>query len=206
MDTATIIRLLKNSGFNVIGTDQSQTHLLLEDPSCILRNFQTFLEYAWVIVTLIAAILLFGWAISKIRGANTDIATNIRNLLIMFGVLSATGPIVNVIYGDDLIARTCHIIKVPLDDIQKILEARNSKLSPNDRLFEDINIFDSGIRETNTDSPQPQPVDVPNVTFPKDPETGKTNILIDGENIEPSEPESAPDSAPSEPNTPDDGA
>jgi len=178
MDTATIIRLLTNAGFNVKGLDQSQTYLLLEDPSCIMRNFQTFLEYAWVIVSFIAAILLFGWAISKIRGASTDITTNIRNLLIMFGVLSATGPIVNVIYGDDLMARTCHIIQIPLADIQKILDVRNSQLSPSDHLFENIDIFDSGMRDPDTNNPDIHAIDVPNVTFHTDPETGEVTPIF----------------------------
>ncbi len=182
MDIETIKRLLTNSGFHVIGTDPSQTLLLVEDPSCIMRSFQTFLEYAWVFITLITAILLFGWAISKIRGANTDIAINIRNLLIMFGVLSASGPILNVIYGGNLMARTCNIVQIPLADIQEILDTRNSQLSPNDRLFEDIDIFDSGMRPTDANDSGLPPVDVPDVTFQTDPDTGEPIPIYNNNN------------------------
>ncbi|MDE6250866.1 MAG: hypothetical protein K2M34_04540 [Alphaproteobacteria bacterium] len=177
MDVTTIVQLLTNAGFNVKGVNATQTHLLIEDPSCIMRNFETFLEYAWVIVSLIAVILLFGWAISKIRGAKTDIATNIRNLLIMFGVLSATGPIVNLIYGDDLMARTCHIIQIPINDVQKILDARNSQLSQHDNLFESIEIFDSGMRSSDDTPSELNPVQVPEFNFNIDPQTGEPSII-----------------------------
>lgn len=177
MDISTIVQLLTNAGFNVKGVNPAKTHLLIEDPSCIMRNFQTFLEYAWVIVSLIAAMLLFGWAISKIRGATTDIVTNIRNLLIMFGVLSITGPIVNMIYGGDLMARACHIIQIPLDDVQQILETRNAQLSKDDNLFESIDIFDSGIRPPESQSGDLNPVPVPNFDYITDPETGETDIV-----------------------------
>ena len=192
MDTGTIVRMLTNSGFHVKGVDNTSTFLIIEDPSCILRNFETFLEYAWVIITLITAILLFGWAISKIRGANTDIATNIRNLLIMFGVLSAAPIIINVIYGDDLMARTCHEIKIPLADVQKILDTRNSQLSPNDSLFEGIDIFDSGVRSSDISNSDLSPIDVPNVDFQIDPETGEPipiyNTVEDPTNNDPTDP------------------
>ena len=74
MNTDTILRLLQNSGFHILGFDG--TFLYLEDPSCILRSFETFIEYAWVIITCITGLLLFGWAISMIRGAKNDIFTN----------------------------------------------------------------------------------------------------------------------------------
>lgn len=184
MDVSTIVRLLKNAGLNA-KPDATQTYLLLEDPSCIMRSFQTFLEYAWVIVSLIAAILLFGWAISKIRGANTDIVTNIRNLLIMFGVLSATGPIVNIIYGDDLMARTCNTVKIPLDDVQKMLLLRKSQLGQNDGLFEEIDIFDSGMRTNSVSGQNLAPVDVPEYTFQKDKNTGDPILVYGAQNSTP---------------------
>ena len=58
METATIIRLLSNAGFRVLGTDGA--NLYIEDPSCILRSFQTFTEYAWIILTFITGMLIFG--------------------------------------------------------------------------------------------------------------------------------------------------
>lgn len=178
MDVSTIVRLLTNAGFNVKGVNATKTHLLIEDPSCIIRSFQTFLEYGWVILCLITAILLFGWAISMIRGAKTDITTNIRNLVIMFGILSLTGPIINVIYGADLMARACNVVKIPLTEVQQILETRNARLSQSDNLFENIDIFDSGIRRSDAPPSELSPIDVPQFYLTKDPGTGEP-IIVD---------------------------
>lgn len=69
-------------------------------------------------------------------------------------------------------------------DVQKILDTRNSQLSPNDSLFEGIDIFDSGVRSLDTTNPEMPPIDVPNVDFQTDPETGKIQIdPITGEPI-----------------------
>ena len=129
MNTETIIRLLKNSGINVIGADASSVYI--EDPSCILSAFETFIEYAWIIITAITGVLLFGWAVSMIRGAKNDIFTNLRNLIIMFATLSCVIPIVNLIWGDDLFKSGCATVAVPLNDLNTLLDARNKKLNNN---------------------------------------------------------------------------
>lgn len=147
MNTETIVRLLKNSGINVIGADS--TSVFIEDPSCILRGFETFIEYAWVIITAVTGVLLFGWAISLIRGAKNDIFTNLRNLIIMFATLSMVIPIVNLIWGDDLFARGCKTIAVPLNDLNTLLDARNKQFkNASDDLYEDMYIYDSGASVT----------------------------------------------------------
>ena len=148
MNTDIIIRLLQNSGFHILGTDS--TYLYLEDPSCILRSFETFIEYAWIVIVCITGVLLFGWAISMIRGAKNDIFTNLRNLIIMFGTLSAAVPIVNMIWGDDLFARGCRTIQVSFDELNKLLDARNMELGNNNKynLYEEFNIYDSGVPTT----------------------------------------------------------
>lgn len=149
MNTEIIVRLLKNSGINVIGADS--TSVFIEDPSCILRGFETFIEYAWIIITAITGVLLFGWAISMIRGAKNDIFTNLRNLIIMFATLSMVIPIVNLIWGDDLFAIGCKTIAVPLDDLNTMLDARNKKLkTATGDLYEDMYIYDSGAVMTET--------------------------------------------------------
>lgn len=144
MNTDVILRLLTNSGFHILGADGS--FIYLEDPSCILRSFETFIEYAWVIIAFLTGILLFGWAISMIRGAKNDIFTNLRNLLIIFGVLTAAGPIVNMIWGGDLFARGCRTIKVPISEINRLLDARKLKLTERNQydLYEEFDIYDSG--------------------------------------------------------------
>lgn len=139
-------RLLKNSGFHNLRADSE--FIYMEDPSCILRSFETFLEYAWVIITILAGILLFGWAISMIRGAKYDnIFINMRNLILIFGGLSLTKPVINLVYGDNLFARGCGTISISIDEIKKLLDARNSKLKKYDQnqLYEDLIIQDSGV-------------------------------------------------------------
>ncbi len=91
--------------------------------------------------------MLTGWAISMIRGAKNDFFTNLRNLIVIFGVLSIAKPIMNVIYGDDLFARGCRTISVPMTEMNRLLDARNSKLKSRDEydLYEDFDIYDSGV-------------------------------------------------------------
>ncbi len=145
METETIVRLLKNSGFHVLGADN--TYLYMEDPACILRGFADFAEYAWIIITFLSGMLLFGWAISMIRGAKNDLLINLRNLLIIFGTLSASGAIIGAIYGDDLFARGCRTVKIPFTELNELLDARKSKLSQRnaDDLYEEFDIYDSGV-------------------------------------------------------------
>ncbi|MDL2296240.1 hypothetical protein LJC18_05570, partial [Lachnospiraceae bacterium OttesenSCG-928-E19] len=140
----TIFRLLRNSGFHVLGSDGTYIHL--EDPSCILRSFETFTEYAWIAITVITGILIFGWGISMIRGAKNDLFTNMRNLILIFGILTAAKPIVNLIWGGDVFARGCKTINVSIAEVQKILDARNLKLAERDEfdLYEIWDITDSG--------------------------------------------------------------
>ncbi len=144
METETIFRLLTNSGFRILGSDGASIYL--EDPSCILRSFQTFAEYAWVIITCLTGVLIFGWAVSMIRGSKNDIFINLRNLTLIFGILSAAGPIINMIYGGDLFGRGCRTITVQISDINKLLETRNLTMTARDQynLYEELNIYDSG--------------------------------------------------------------
>ena len=150
MNTETIVRLLQNSGINVLGADSSSVYI--EDPSCILRSFETFIEYAWIIITAVTGVLLFGWAVSMIRGAQNDLITNLRNLLIMFATLSCVIPIVNMIWGDNLFAIGCETITVSLGDLNTLLDARNAKLkNASDDLYEDLDIYDSGVKVSVTE-------------------------------------------------------
>lgn len=143
MNTNEIVRLLQNSGIRVLNADS--TSVYIEDPSCILRGFETFIEYAWIIITIVTGVLLFGWAVSLIRGAKNDIATNIRNLFLMFATLSLAGPIINVIYGGDVFGAGCKTIAVSIDELNTLLDARHKKLSEHtDDLYEDFQIYDSG--------------------------------------------------------------
>lgn len=157
MNTEQIARLLINSGIRVFGVDGQ--YIYIEDPACILRSFETFIEYAWIVIVCITGLMLFGWAASMIRGAKNDIFTNLRNLTLIFGVLGASVPIVNMIWGDDLFARGCRRISVPLAQVNKILDARNDKLKSHGDydLYEQLNIDDTGPIYTDTRMPNEIP-------------------------------------------------
>ncbi len=146
MNIETILRLLENSGFHGLSADSE--FIYMEDPSCILRGFEDFIEYAWIAVVGLTGFLLFGWAISMIRGAPANsIFMNMRNLLLIFFVLSVAKPIINLVYGENLFARGCETISVPVTEMNKLLELRKAKLASNsqDDLYEDLYIYDSGV-------------------------------------------------------------
>lgn len=147
MNIDTILRLLKNAGFHVLGSDGIS--IQIEDPACILRSFETFTDYAWIAITFITGILLFGWAIAMIRGSKNgpgNLITNMRNLILIFGILAASKPIINLIWGGDLFARGCNTINVSIADVEKILDARNQKLTDRRDLdyYEEFHIYDTG--------------------------------------------------------------
>lgn len=148
-------RLLRNSGFHNLRADSE--YIYMENPSCILRSFETFLEYAWIIITVLAGLLLMGWAISMLRGAKYDnIFVNMRNLMLIFFGLSMTKPVINLVYGGDLFARGCGTTAVSIDEIKKMLDARSAKLKKHNdnQLYEDLIIHDSGVViETGDETP-----------------------------------------------------
>ena len=162
MNTDTIIRLLSNAGFHNVGADAS--YIYMEDPACILRSFETFIEYAWVIIVFVTGMFLFGWGLSLIRGAKTDgIFMNLRNLVLIFGALSAVWPILNAIHGGDVFTRGCNQIKIPLSEINKVLDMRKLTLTERDEydLYEELNISDTGALPMPTDDTPQAPVDMP---------------------------------------------
>lgn len=154
MNVDTILKLLQNSGFHGLRADAE--FIYMEDPSCILRSFETFVEYAWFCIMVLTGVLLCGWAISMLRGAKNDIFTNLRNLIIIFGALTLVRPILNLIYGDDLFARGCKTIAVSIEETTKLLDARNAKLGTDSEQHEQIIIHDSGATEVSA-TPIAQP-------------------------------------------------
>ncbi|MDE5615897.1 MAG: hypothetical protein K2I81_03645 [Alphaproteobacteria bacterium] len=158
MDLQNILRLLQNAGFRNIQYAPGSQIISFEDPACILRSFATFAEYAWIALVCVTGLLLFGWAISMIRGAKNDIFTNLRNLILIFGIVSVVGPIINVVYGDDLFARGCKTVQVSVGEVQKLLDARNAKMSSrHDDLYEDFDIYDTGATITEDEQTTPPP-------------------------------------------------
>lgn len=144
MNADTIARLLENSGFHNIRI--TADYVSLEDPSCIVRSFETFAEYAYFIILFFTGLMLFGWAVSLLRGGTNNYMSNFKNLFFIFCVLSLSRPIMNFIYGGDLFALGCQTITVPMDDMERLLAARQDRLPSDDMsgLYEEFDIFDSG--------------------------------------------------------------
>ena len=134
--------MLERSGLRVTGIEDN--FIYLEDPSCILRGFETFLGYAWDALLLITVFLIIGWAISLIRGAKNDIINNMKNLVLIFGILTVLPLILNMVYGGDLIGRGCKTLKVSVGEVNEILVAKAETKSLDASLYEDIDIYDSG--------------------------------------------------------------
>lgn len=134
--------MLENVGLHVRGIDAN--FIYIEDPSCILRGFENFLHYAWMVLGLFTAGLVIGWGISMIRGAKNDIKENFKTLVLIFGILTAVWPILNLLYGGDLLGIGCKTMRISVDGVNEILAARVAARGTNAMLYEDIDIYDSG--------------------------------------------------------------
>ena len=141
-DIDTIRKMLENVGLHVHGVDAN--FIYIEDPACILRGFENFLYYAWMVLGLFTAGLIIGWGISMIRGAKNDIKENFKTLVLIFGILTAVWPILNVIYGGDLLGMGCKTTRISVDGVNEILAAKVAARGTNSMLYEDIDIYDSG--------------------------------------------------------------
>ena len=157
MNIETIFRLLHNSGFQNLSADS--VNIYMEDPGCIVRSFQTFFEYAWLVLVFITGILLAGWAWAMIRGSkNAQLASlinNVRSLVFIFATISIVPVFVNTIYGGDLIGQGCKTISVPLEKVNALLELRKAELDQYDAysLYEEFDIYDSGVNMNMAEMP-----------------------------------------------------
>lgn len=146
MDIAKIVLLLKNAGLQNITVGNGIIEF--DDPACIYTAFDNILEFGWIVIVFFTAIMLFGWALLYIKNGikiNT-VFNNAKSMILIFCILSAIKPIVNVIYGDNLFARNCDRKSVSLTSVQELLELRNKTLSQSqeEELYEIFDIKDSG--------------------------------------------------------------
>ncbi|MCL2758166.1 MAG: M23 family metallopeptidase [Alphaproteobacteria bacterium] len=144
MSADQMLNLLRDSGLNVRGTGHG--YIFIEDPTCFTVGLSGFIEYAWIAIAVLTAFLMMGWAFSLIRGGSKlpGIANNFRNLVIIFGTLTAAGPIMNFVYGGDLWGRGCRIIGVPASKIQELLDLREAGLGGGSgNMWEKFDIWDS---------------------------------------------------------------
>ncbi len=137
-----VITRLTNAGLNVLGADSE--FIYIEDPACIIRSFETFIGYAWLALAVVTVGMLAGWGIAMIRGSKNDIKNNFKNLFLIFGIVTAVGPILNMIYGGDLIGAACEKTKISMTTVNEILMAQSNSPGIDVASYEDINIYDSG--------------------------------------------------------------
>lgn len=141
MNDEIISGLLNNSGIKVISITDSV--LKIEDPGCVIRSFEKLINYGWILISIITAVLIFGWAIAYIRGSKiSSILDNFKNLVLILSIVSVIKPIINFFYDDDIFAKGCNEIEIPKEKVNDLLELRKSKLSSKDG-FETLYIIDS---------------------------------------------------------------
>lgn len=147
MTPNTLIKILEQAGFHEV--EVVGDLVTMEDPSCVIRGFETFISYAWVIVTALAGILLFGWALSMIRGAKNDIFSNMKYLVLIFGILSVSGFIMETIYGGRFLNTWCKKIEIKVDDIAKLVEQKQ-KASGYEFIDIDVDLYNVSSTEPET--------------------------------------------------------
>ena len=138
MNPNTLKNILEQAGFHEI-TIVGNNIVNMEDPSCVIRGFETFISYAWIIVTALTGILLFGWALSMIRGAKNDIFSNMKYLVLIFGILSVSGFIMETIYGGKFLSSWCKPVQIPISEIESLIKQK-LKASGYDFIDIDVNL------------------------------------------------------------------
>ncbi len=145
MDIAKIVSLLKNSGLQNITVGNGVIEF--DDPACIYTIFDNILNFGWIVILILTAMMLFGWGVLYIKNGVkiNDLFNNAKAILLIFCILSAVKPIVNVIYGDNLFARNCERKSVSLSEVQKLISMRDTTLDNENSLYEVFDMVDSGI-------------------------------------------------------------
>ena len=165
MQPEQILKILHNAGFHNLHLQGGHT-IIMEDPSCVLRSFVVFVEYAWIVICIITGLMIFGWGVSLIRGSGyKKIFVNMRNLFLIFGVISLAGPVLKFMFGDDLFKHGCKTISISVDDVQQMLDMRKAKLAvQNADLYEVLDIyFDGQFPTDNAEYPDAVP-QIPELT------------------------------------------
>ncbi len=147
MNPNTLIKILEQAGFHEV--EVVGDLVTMEDPSCVIRGFETFISYAWVIVTALAGILLFGWALSMIRGAKNDIFSNMKYLVVIFGILSVSGFIMETIYGGKFLSSWCKTVQIPISEIEDLI-TQKQKASGYEFIDIDVDLYNVSSTEPET--------------------------------------------------------
>lgn len=118
--------------------------IYMEDPACITRGFENFATNAWTVLVLITFGLVLCWGVLMIRGAKNDIKENIKNLVLIFGIMTASGSILNLVYGGDLFGVGCREMKVSIDNVKDLLAIHIQTTNNNVSLNKSMNDSESG--------------------------------------------------------------
>lgn len=178
-DNEYIIDILQNAGIKVHGI--SNGFIRIEDPACLIRGFENFFKDAWIVLVIITGVMVFMWGISLIRGAKRDIKNNFKVLVLILGIMSAAIPILNVMYGGDLLGMGCKEVQVPIEEVNSLLVARQAN-GTKDFSYEDIDIYDSGpVSDINTGEPVPPDVDHLFEYVPDEPQAAQNDIVESAE-------------------------
>lgn len=122
MDAKQIAESLIKSGYQVLETQADA--VIMEDPTCIIRSLMNFINFAGTAVGALAALMLFGWAIALIRGANIDIRENLKNLFLLFGGLALIPALIRFLADQNVME--CRRIQIPVSEINNILALKKS--------------------------------------------------------------------------------
>lgn len=139
---ADVAQLLNQAGYEIQSCQVG--YLCLTDPTCIWPPLLEFINTAWIIISVITAFLLAGWGVVMVRGAMysaSDIAKNLRTLVLIFGTLSAAIPAVNVLGAGKYVVSRCDVIKISQAQVQELLDMRNATLTQ--PMYEHTTITDS---------------------------------------------------------------
>lgn len=104
----------------------------MTETGCFISSVFHFLGEFQILLYILAGFLLAGWAISLIVGAKINIMNNMRNLCIMFVILSLIRPVMAVMYGSsrDFDSVACRTVKVSAEEVRRLLEqSMNARLT-----------------------------------------------------------------------------
>ncbi len=139
-----VLLALHNSGFHDAEINTTTRTIHMEDPTCIARTFESFVEIAWIAIVAIAGILTFVWAISLIRGVKNDLFVNMRNLAAIFILLAVLLPSVSKYLFNNI----CSEITADLDKVLEYMDERTRRLTKagTEETYEILYVQDSGLQ------------------------------------------------------------
>ena len=147
MNTEQLKDILDKAGYHLASSCPSDS-VCIVDPTCIWPILRDFISFAWVVITLITAFLFAGWAATMLRGAKNAITKNLRDLMLIFGLLSAALPIINVLGGGKFMVDQCRTVRVTQEQINELVGDRKIEQPE----YEYFNITDSAYTEEAEDN------------------------------------------------------